>query len=1178
MLTAEEQWRIIQEEERRLRRGRRKKKTLVEQFDDMNGFGHDPDSEQALIEDLERADTKRPLQYPKDSTSECEMSFGESSFWESRKRLFNSWVFQASRSSSWIERKDLPLVFRFALGRPIMDERSFQATLEAMNFRLKIPMGDVRQPYTSPIGRSRKLMFGIDPDENSDRHVSSKFRHILPKGAAENIDRVKEEATRMVQQDDEDMQQLTRRQLWSVYEHVQTGSVPLESATWHYRDAFNSQDMSDETLVTCLQQFGIPTDHIATNGRSARRGSAHCPFSSGLESFRQEVEDIAVPDAKESSIVKELASYVRLFRGGALQEHEVVPMIQHYLEGLPLEANTIGDILTDFEKNEQTAAFLMWEDACYNYSMSSSEEENEGLKEEEESPLRPVTVPCPHVNEGKDQEAAAKSPVDGSKSPDMPRTEDMDYQDGCKENKSEQSEAMSIGQSLMSLPPAKNPKYSHVNEAESRVQPPGTPRPKPASPALATEEIDDQADVEFDRKPPRGRANVRRRRPSSSDNGMTTEIWGLLMPTKQARKLAYELKLPQSTIEQVRSISPRRTRRRRASYAKTIVTFPKSKRKASMALHGDTPPKSPRHGDHSDFFAREGEDQKTFVLSHFDAEEIGSQDECARCLNLPCECASGSSPRPRSEPECPKCLQQPCMCVGHPQLDEASQSAPPDDNPSLDTVKGKLVDRTRPETPKRSTTLLAYLARVLDVDDALASIKQLEHPFPADARVTSAKEILYHIKQGIHAGEELDITGNDEQEAIRILNIFVESSQTLNDYADELHREITGENASTTSVDNFHEGVGEGPDLCSSLLNSSHGHEYVPALPSSPTASAEAFPETQSRFASRPFFQAIKKPLGKGVSLYLPIPTSDSSILSLESSSDIEDAVQPSRFQSGTIQDFSAAGGPSRAEPHSGSLAGGEFAPAGGRLSTAELPPEPPAGSSPSSTADLSELVSDHPVDVEDDTDRDTFGAPLTRQPYSNIRDTGSSEAEPRPPPSPRSEGSELHRNVSPKSPKLRAMQLPPSVPPPSPMPPSRELSKSTPPATPRLRPMELSTKIKATAQSCLKNSGFDSLPLWPAQPGLPRKAGKKWMSKTPKQALEHATKEAFNQWKSLAFYLEERRDVRTRIKKENDFANSNWSNYSFFQSSNGLSGSSGTGTTSALNKLFDKYRGMFDI
>lgn len=1154
MLTAEEQWKIIQEKERRTGRRSRKKKTLTEQLEDMGGFSHDPDSEQALREDIERTDTRHPLQYSKESISECEVSFGESSFWESRKRLFKAWNFQATRLSSWIEQKDLPLFFRFALRRPIMDERSFQATLQAMNLQLDISMGDVRLPHTRPIGRSRELMLGIDVDREEKVHPSSKFRYALPRGGAENLDRVREEVTRVFQDDDEDVQQLLRRQLWTVYEHVQDGSVPLETATWHYRDAFDTQDMSDEALVNCLQQLGIPTDHIPTNERNAYRDSAHCPFSSGVESSREEIH-IADLEASERKTIKELVNYIRLYHGGAFQEHEVVPMIQHCLDGFELEASVITDILTDLEKDEDTAALLMWEDAG-NYdstsvssgpfvisssSLSSSKEENKRSPEQQED----------------DRDAAAASPVDGSKSHDGPVTEYMHYRDDFKDNMLEQLEMMSVDHPLVSpsdIAPGKRPTYSHVDEVESKVQAPDSPKPKPASPAPATEGYDSQADVKSYSESPRDGANVSPGKPSSPDNGMTTGIWGLLMPTKEARKLACKMKLPQGTIdEQVCSILPRRINRRKASYAKTIVTFPKSKRKASMALDGQSPPKSSKHGNHLEIFAREGEDQDTFVLSHFDPGDVRS---CTRCLRLPCECVDGSSPRSRSGPDCPKCLQQPCMCDCLSQVDETNPTARPNGAPSLDARKAELADRTRPEPSKQKITLLSYLARVLHIENVLASIKQLERLSPADTIVADAQAILDHIQQGINAGEDLDITGNDDREAVRILKVIIQSSPTLTDYSEKLHREATRGKNSATSVDDCHDGVGESPDLESSLLNSSPGHEQVTAPPSHPVASAATFPETQSKVANGPVLQANKTPLAKGVSPYLPAPAPDPSVPGLERSSNTEDAAHSSPFQAGISPDAPAAGDQPRAENQSDSPAGGKFSTPGGHPSRAEAFSDSPAGSPPSPTADLSHQVSDNPVNAEGDTDCDTFGAPLKRQPYPNFRDSGNREVETRQPLSPRPGARE----------------------PPSPRSPLKRSPKSTPPATRSLEPKELSNSMNATARSCLKGPGFDSLPLWLAQPGLPEKAGKEWMGMTPDKAMEHAQQEALSQRKSLAFYLEERRAIRTRIKKENDFANYKWSDHSFFQSSNGLSGSSGTTTTPALNKLFDKYRGTSDI
>lgn len=1263
-LSAEEQWKILQREGL----GRKKKeKTLIEQLRDMGGFGHDPDSEEEVVKELERTDTRRPFQYSRGPVSDSEKSseyfWGSTAFWESRKRLFKSWVVQARRRrpNSWIEEKHLPFLFRFALRRPLMDEMSLQEVLQDLNVKLDMDMGDVRQPNTRPIGRSRRLMFGIDVDEESKVHPSSKYRGVLPKGATEDTERLTEEVMRIVQQDDEEIQDVMRRQLWTVYEHVQNGSVPLEKATWHYRDAFNTQDMSDETLVVCLEHFDIPTDHVLEakdidipdapeetkietlkryirhyrNGslgeneaipmiqeclggspldsrdisdvlndfdkkqktvdeRDGRRGSAHSPFPSGVESSKKEVKDLGNTDAPEETQIKELVRYIQHYRSGSLGEHEVIPMIQDWLAGLPLDSRDISDILNDFDEDEKTAASHIFDDACENANQEDEafyEEDDEDFYDEYDRRFReeqaellptalvPVMVPDPQGEDRKNHEATVASPTDGSKSSNGPITEAIDYPVDFKENEPGQSEAMDIDQPLIGPTAA----------------PPDTPRPKPALLASATEESVSQADEASDREPPRDRETVGRRRLLSPDEGMTTGIWGLLMPTKTARRLAHQMNLPQDTInEQVRSISPRRIKRRRASYARTIVTFPRSKRKASMTLHRDTPPKSPKRGDHSDIFAREGEDQESFVLSHFNHDAIDWEETCDRCLLLPCECVSGSSPRSRPEPECPKCLQSPCVCGHLTDLDEAIPNVPRDGKPTFDALSAKTAQKTDPKPPRQSEQLLAYLARVLDDNDILASIRKLNTVYSADVAVARVKEILDHFNKAEVAGIAIDADGDDNQEAIHILDDLIKSSQTLTDYKDE--RIYVVEGASTTSDEHHRNRIREGADIDSSLLNSSSDHEHVPTLLPNPSASAAAFPENESTVANSSVIQANNKPLAKYVSPYLPISAPDSKAPRLESISDPENAVQSSRFQASTLPDSSAAGDPSRAGPDSGSATRGELPTTGGRPSKAEASSGSPAGSPPSSSAKFSEQVSEHSVDAKGDTDHDTWGATLTRQSRSTLRDAGDSEVEKRPPPAPRPKARQLPTSIPPSSPNLSFNGVPEGAPPPSPRPRPKELSKEfakmmegspmmesskkmtegAPPSSPRPRSKEF--KMNATAQSCLKSPISDSVPLRRAQPGLPKGAGKEWTGLTPEKALEYAKEEAFSQRKSLAFYLEERRAVRTRIRIENDNANLDLSDHSFFQSSNGSSGPSGSTSTVALNKLFDKYRGTSDL
>ena len=1142
MLTGEEQWKGMQELERKSGRGKRRKKTLAEQLEEMGGFGKDPDSEQAIMEEIERDDTRAPLQCHQKSVSQCEVLFGESSFWESRKRLFHSWIFQAKRSRSWIQEKDLPLYFRFALGRPIMDEWIFQGILKVMNLQLDKSKGNARQPRTRPLGRSRNLLFGIDPDLAKDEHPSLKYGDVLPRGAAEDADGAKEEVGRIVKHDDEDMQELLRTQLWAVYEHVQDGSVPLKSATWHYRDAFDKQDMSDETLVLCLRRFGIPTDHISNNEQKSLQGSVRSQsLSSG-----------------ESEPIAEIRNYVGLYRSGVLLEDETMQMLRHRLYGLKFNSDDISDILNDLEEDEKTAALLIWENACEeedpdyvsSSSSSSSEGEDEEPHEDRESPLRAFMVPDPHANDKNDQNAAVGIPVDETQPPGRNTTEDFCYRDGLNEQESHKSEAI---MDPPAIPSSKLSVHSHADKAGSSVLRPGTPRP--ASVFSATETFDSQEDAALNREPPADRANIGHRRTSSPEEGMTTGLWGLLMPTKEARKLAHELKLPQDTIdEQVRSITPRRERRRRASHAENVVTLPKSKRKASIVLHKGTAPKSPKHNDYSDTFAREGENQEMFVLSHFDGDKIPSVPICDECLCLRCQCGNESSSYSKSE------------CPEYFEVDKATQATSRKGSLSSDGPVTKLLDRTQAEPSKQSVTLLAYLARVLDDNDVLASLKQLERQPKTVETIADVKMIRDQIQQGISGGEGLVVASTEDREIVRILRGIIQSLHTL-----KLRHEIK-EDDSTINVSKYPDELQEDPDLGLGLLNSNPDHEHVHAPPSDHISSAAASPEKQSKVANDAVFQANNTPLVKGVSPYLPTAAStapDSSVLHLKSNSEIEDAAQRSRFQTATAPDSSTAGDSSRSENRSRS-------PGGCKSSPAKFLSESSPGSTLSPTADLSEQVSDNLVRAECDTD-DTFGAPSTKRPHSDSQGIGSNDEGMRSSLLLRPAARQID-DVSPLSPRAKAKQFSGNTPPPSQWPPLKQSSKDVPSATSRLGSREMSRESKATHRTDSPSPGFENLPLWPPQPGLPEKARFEWMGMTPKRVVDHAQAKAFSERKSLTFYLEERRAVRTRIKGENDLANSKRSDHSFFQSSNGLSGSSGTVTTQALNKLFDKYRGTSNI
>ena len=1105
MLTAEEQWKIIQEFERSTPEGRRRRrrkrawgKTLTEQIREMGGYAYDPDGEEAIRQELESEDTRPPLQHSDATVSDIEVSFGESYFWASRQRLFHSWLFQAKRPHSWIEEKDLPLFIRFALHRPIMDEFTFRSIMLDMNLELGYDRGDVRQPHTRPVGQSRRLLFGIDVDHKREIHPSTTFRDALPKGTGGKNDSAKPKVKNIVQQDDEDedTQELVQRQLWTVYEHVQNGSVAFDTAPWHYRDAINDQSMSNEDLVACLKQIGIPTVHIPTDQLNAQPGSTQRHFTSKKTTFKDKTGDA---DADE--IIIDLAGFISACRDGAIHELEAIQLIQGRLVGFELESNDITDILDDDDKDNETAALLMWEsayaedaeDAMASLSSSSSSEDEDGeIHENRKAPLRVIRVPDPLASGKNDADAVAASTADVSKSSDGRDIDDMGYREVFKENRPEYSEEMSIDNPPTS-PQANRTRelstYSQVDQSGDGMLPTGTPRLKPESLTSPNESLE----REFDQDPPRDRANIARGRSPASDEVLTTGLWGLPMPIEEARKLAHKIKLPQDTIDKIQPISDRKARIRRASHAKNIVTFPKSKRRASMTLHKDASPKSPRYSANLDLFAREGEDQETFVLSHFDRDDIPSEYACRKCLRRPCECEDASSPLPMSDPDCPKCLQQPCTCDRVSQLDQGRKTAPLESNPSPNALDMKSADRILSESPKQSTTLLAYLGQVLDEKDVLTLLKRLAKLCPNEMAVDAAKAILRHIHQYLKSGRDFNYIRDEDREADRVLMAIIGSSQTLIEAADELIGPFAYSSTSTTGDGDRDARVDARPDLGSSLLNSSPStsttgdgdrdarvdarpdlgsnllisspsHEIVGIPLSTPVASTADFTETKSDVTNDAVSQAKDVPLIKKVPPQRSKSTLVCKTIHFGPCDKVKDAVQPQRSQA---------------------------------VKSPYKSPHPGAAGDPSGAG------------------------------------------------------------------KEHSSNRPSSLP-------SSSSSSLRPPPKPRPRSKKLPKEPKSTQPVEMFAPGFQNLPPWP--PGLPEKAGESWMGMTPEEALEHAKKEAFSQRQTLGYYLEQRRAVRDRIKLEKDYANAELSRSRFFQSSNGLSGSSGT----ALNKLFDKYRGLF--
>ena len=106
---------------------------------------------------------------------------------------------------------------------------------------------------------------------------------------------------------------------------------------------------------------------------------------------------------------------------------------------------------------------------------------------------------------------------------------------------------------------------------------------------------------------------------SSPEDGISSDLFGLPLSTKEARALGTKLKLPQDHIRTIHSITPNRLHAKRIQRMRVLVTFPKKKPESLYTAElkpgpGRNPISSPG------LFTKDGERTRTFVDSHIEAQ------------------------------------------------------------------------------------------------------------------------------------------------------------------------------------------------------------------------------------------------------------------------------------------------------------------------------------------------------------------------------------------------------------------------------------------------------------------------------------------------------------------------------------------------------------------------------
>ena len=128
----------------------------------------------------------------------------------------------------------------------------------------------------------------------------------------------------------------------------------------------------------------------------------------------------------------------------------------------------------------------------------------------------------------------------------------------------------------------------------------------------------------------------------SPERGTSVDLFGLPMPTEEARDMAKAMKLPPDFADtRIRSRTPRRVRVQKHQKAISNVTLPSPKRKLSATSEPGNRKKGKQDVTASDVFAAEGQDHDDFIRSRFTPEILKESGlACGWCLGAKCLCVS----------------------------------------------------------------------------------------------------------------------------------------------------------------------------------------------------------------------------------------------------------------------------------------------------------------------------------------------------------------------------------------------------------------------------------------------------------------------------------------------------------------------------------------------------------
>ena len=737
-------------------------KSLRKHFEEMRCFDF-VDEEKEALQLLQVDDTRGPFSFGPPIRPDEES--------EPLSSCFNRWVHR-SRRNSWIKESNLGLMFRFALRRPLIPDRSLYMELLRLDLNAAIIYLDtLDEGIAKSLRESVWTRHGSARAETTRSSSSSSASEASPSGPVEDTSTQRSPSSNGREhfdhrsENDHQAHNL-RNNLWHVFDDVEDEVLPLEEASqnynWvrienapeHYAVPPDEEEIEDAELADYLISWGLPAFHLWVSDREPfLHGSRLLP---GRPEGSKNYSSIDIPLRKK---MREVAQFVRTYRANPaeLDVTDIATCICQTLEPLEFPLSEIEDNLIELKLSPTLIASIICEqglDGNCSTESSSTESSSSGSSDS------PPTQDTSGMTSIRDSFADASNEV----SNEMERlaSEDAANQGKIPEMSAPGMQSPSI--SSEDKPPDGTAQLEDRDEDQrGRTREQSAYRNGSRSVSNSTTGF----------RQPQGFPQRTLNTSNSPPDGQTTDLWGIEMPTIKARAIAHSLKFSKDYARpRIRSRGPPARPGTPNPYNQSNGLV--SKRKSSTSLEG-SPPKMTKYWATEDLFARRDEDSKSFMRRHQRAK--------SRSLRGPLR--RSSTPKPG-------------MPFGR-------AGAIP------------LVDRTRDQTIQKPLSIIEWLAKKSGLANIATEIRDVERcPNAFKYPFERARFMFLQVTVAVSEGEALSKSAEDHEvlstleriidklrpsKTSNVVNVKVDADKSSPRNSQEIHREVQITEIEITSED-----------------------------------------------------------------------------------------------------------------------------------------------------------------------------------------------------------------------------------------------------------------------------------------------------------------------------------------------------------------------------------------